>query len=167
MERGRHSPPVEEQDRLAALLRDLAEPGEQWRREGVAGLAAKVDEAHGREPAADPLAQLEPLQARPALGTRRRASEDGGRALQHRTLRRHGAGVVAWVRLLLVRGVVLLVDADEAQTAHRSEDRGPRADYDPRIASRDPLALVPPLRFGQAGMEQRDRRPCSSAVAAA
>ena len=92
----------------------------------------------------------------PALGTRRRAAEDGDRALERRPLRGDGPRVVARIRLLLVRRVLLLVDADQAEPAHRREHRRACADDDPRVAARDPLALVPPLRVGQRRVQDRD-----------
>ena len=51
---------------------------------------------------------------------------------------------------------MLLVDADQAEPADRREDRGARADDDPRVAARDPSAFVAPLRFRQSRVEQRD-----------
>ena len=117
VEGGRDAAPVEQQDRLAAVLRDLAELAEQRRRQRVAGLAAEIDDAHSRQVGADALAEIQPLEARPALGPRRRAPEEGDGTLQRGPLRRHRARVVARVGLLLVRGVVLLVHADEPERA--------------------------------------------------
>ena len=51
---------------------------------------------------------------------------------------------------------MLLVDADQAEVRHRREDGGARADDDRRLAGDDPLALVPALRLGQAGVEHGD-----------
>ncbi len=51
---------------------------------------------------------------------------------------------------------MLLVDDDQAEPAHRREDRRARADDDPRLPARDPLALVAPLGVGQPRVEDRD-----------
>ena len=109
---GRDPAPVQQQDRLAAALRDPAELGEQRRRQRIAGLAAQVDDAHRRQRCREPAAELEPLEPLPDSGrgvaepkTATAPSSDGA-------LRRDGARVVARIGLLLVRRVVLLVDAD-------------------------------------------------------
>ena len=148
--------PVEEQDRLAAPLREPAQLGEKRRRERIAGFVAQVDDADGGHRRGDPAAELEPLERVPGLGPRRRRAEDRDRALESRPLGGDGAGVVARVRLLLVRRVVFLVDADHAERGERREHRRARADDDGRLALDDPLPLVPPLGLGQAGVEQRD-----------
>ena len=119
----RHEPaPVQEQDRLAAVLRDPAELGEERRRERVTRLAAQVDDLHRRHRSTETSAELETLEPLPALRPRRRAPVDRDRTLERGPLRRDRAGVVARVGLLLVGGVVLLVDADQAEARHRRED---------------------------------------------
>ena len=153
--------PVEQQDRLATLRRDAAERGEERRGERVAGLAAEVDDAHGRERPDEPPAEVEPVEALPALWPGRRAAVDRDRAFERRALRRDGARVVARVGVLLVRLVVLLVDADQPEVADRRENRRPRADDDARLASRDPLALVASLGVGQTRVQ--DREPVAEA----
>ena len=153
--------PVEQQDRLAAFRRHAAERREQRRRERVAGLAAEVDDAHRRERPDEPPAEVEPVEALPALGPRRRAAVDRDRAFEGRALRRDGACVVARVGVLLVGLVVLLVDADQPEVADRREDRRPRADDDARLAARDPLALVAALGVGQTRVQ--DRQPVAEA----
>src|SRR5205823_5615492 len=52
--------------------------------------------------------------------------------------------------------VVLLVDADQPEPAHRREDRGARADHDTRLARGDPLALVPALGLAEARVQDGD-----------
>ena len=94
----------------------------------------------------------------PALRPRRRAAEHRDRAFERGALRRDGACVVPRIRLLLVRRIVLLVDADQAEPAHRREDRRPCADDDARLAARDAKSLVAPLGLGQPGVEQCDAR---------
>src|SRR5881392_2451202 len=86
MQRRRDSAPVEEQDRLAAVLGDRAKLGEQRRRQRIAGLAAEVDDPHGRERPGKPAAELEAFERPPALRARRRAPEDRDGAFQRRTL---------------------------------------------------------------------------------
>ena len=142
---------------LPPLLGDAAELGQKRRRERIAALAAEVDDAHARHRRADPGREDDPLERRPALGPRRRAAVDRDRAFEGGALRGHGARVVAGIGLLLVRRVVLLVDDHEPEVAHRREDRRPRADDDPRLAARDPVALVAPLGLPERRVEDRDR----------
>src|SRR5204862_2841330 len=100
-------------------LRDRTELREQRRRERIARLAPQIDHTHRRQRTGDATAELEPLEAAPGLRPRRRAAEHRHRALQRGALRRDGACVVARIRLLLVRRVVLLVDADDAEPRYR------------------------------------------------
>ena len=51
---------------------------------------------------------------------------------------------------------MLLVDDDQPEAGHRSEDRRPRPDDDSRLARHDPSALVAALRVGQCRVENRD-----------
>ncbi len=165
VERGRDAAPVEQEDRLAAVLRKPAELGEERRRERIGRLLAQVDDADRGHRRRDPAAELEPLECLPRLRPRRRRAEDRDRSLERGPLRRDGAGVVARVRLLLVRGVVLLVDADHAERRERREHGRAGADDDGRLAGDDPLALVATLGLREAGVEQRD--PVSEARAEA
>ena len=155
MDCGRDAASVEEQDRPAAGLHEATQRAEERGRERVAGLAAQVDELHGRERGADPRRERRATQAQPALGPRRRRAVDGDGALERRSLRRDGARVVPGIRLLLVGGVVLLVDDDQADAAHGREDRRAGSDDDACLAARDPIALVAPLRVPQRGMDDR------------
>ena len=147
---------VQEQDRLAALLRDPAELLEQRRRERIARLVAEIDDPDARHRRPEPFPQLEPLEPLPALGPRRGAAVDGDRALERSPLRSDGARVVAWIGLLLVGRVVLLVDADQPEIRHRRENCGACADDDGRLPRHDALALVPALRVGEARVQDRD-----------
>ncbi len=115
VERGRDTAAVEEQDPFAASLREAAQLGEERRGERVARLVPEVDDANRGQRRRDPAAELEPLERVPGLRPRRRRAEDRDRALERGALGGDGAGVVARIRLLLVRGVVLLVDADHAE----------------------------------------------------
>ena len=91
MERRRDAAPIEQQDRLAAVLGDLAELAQQRGRQRVAGLAAEIDDTHSRQVGSDALPEVQPLEACPALGPWRRAPEEGDCALQRGPLRRHRA----------------------------------------------------------------------------
>ncbi len=153
---GRDPPAVEEEDRLPSRLRHPAELGEERRRERVAGLAAQIDDLHGRQRAADAPSELEPLQRGPALRPRRRRPEDRHGAFDGRALGRDRARVVAGIGVLLVGRVVLLVDHDQAEPAHRGEHRRPCPHDHSSLAARDPLTLVAPLGLGQPRMEDRD-----------
>ena len=153
----RHEPAaVQEQDRLAALPLDARELREQRRGERIAGLAAHVHDGHGRERRAEPGAELEPLEPRPALGARRRRAVEGDGALERRALGGDGARVVARVRLLLVGRVVLLVHADEPEPRHGCEDRRARPDDDGGFAGRDPLTLVATLGLAEPRVQNGD-----------
>ena len=156
VESGDEAAPVEEQDRLAAVALDVGQRGEQRRGQRIAGLAAHVHDGHGRKRGAEAGAELQPLEARPALGARRGRAVDGDGTLERGAFRGDGAGVVARVGLLLVRRVVLLVDADEPEPRQRREDRRSGSDDHRRRAGGDPFALVTPLRLGQPGMKDGD-----------
>ena len=123
---------------------DAIQLGEERRRQRVPGLAAQVDEPHGRERGSDPRRQRKPLEALPALGARRGAAVHGDRALQRRALRRNGPRVVPRVGVLLVRGVLLLVDDDQARD--RGAARTARSAHRPR----------PGLRRSRRGRARRD-----------
>src|SRR5206468_4010751 len=58
VQRRRHSPPVQEQDRLATALCERSERLEQRRREWVPRFAAQVDDPYRRQPRAEALAKL-------------------------------------------------------------------------------------------------------------
>ena len=133
----------------------LSQGAEERRRERVAGLATQVDELHGRERGADPRRERGAAEAQPALRSRRRRAVDRDGTLERRSLRGNGARVVAGIGLLLVRGVVLLVDDDQADAAHRGEDRRTCPDDDTGLATRDPVALVTPLGVSERGVDDR------------
>ena len=156
VDRRRHTASVEEQDRPPAAVHDPAERAEERRRERIARLAAQVDEPHGRHRRPDPRRQRQAPEPCPALGPGRRGAVHRDRALERRPLGGDRARVVAGVGLLLVRGVVLLVDDDQPDAAHRREHGRPRADDDPRLAPRDPVALVAPLRRAERRVHDRD-----------
>ena len=156
MDRARQPPPIEEKDRSPATLLDRRELGEQRRRQGIPGLAAEIDELHGRHGSADARRKREPLETSPALGARRRTAVDGDGTLERRPLGRDRASVVARVRLLLERRVVLLVHDDEPEAVNGREDRGAGADDDGRGPRRDALPLVAPLGVAESRVQDRD-----------
>ena len=121
MQRRRNAAAIQQQNRLPPALCDGAEFGQERRRERIPRFAAKIDDTHRRQRAGEPSAQLEPLELPPALGSRRRAAEHRHRTFERGAFRRDRARVVPRVGLLLVRGVVLLVDADHAEVPHRRE----------------------------------------------
>ncbi len=148
--------PVQQEDRLAAVLLERRELGEERCRERIARFPAEVDDLDDRERAGEALAELEPFQRLPALGPRSRGSEDGYGAFEPGSLGGDGARVVTGVGLLFVGGVVLLVDADDAEPGDRREDGRPRADDDRRSPARDSGALVAPLCLREPRMENGD-----------
>ena len=156
VERRRDAAAVEQQDRPAAARGDGRELGEQRRRQRITLLVAEIDDTHRRQRPGEASAELEPFQPLPALGTRRRAAVHGDSALERCALGRDRPRVVAGVGLLLVRRVVLLVHADQSESAHRGEDRRAGADHDAGLAGCDPHALVPPLGLSERGVQDRD-----------
>ena len=156
MDGGRDATPVEQEDRAAARLDDPPESREERCGERVARLAPQVDDADAWQRGADALAQGEVGQAPPALGSWRRAAVHRHGALQRGALGRHAAGVVAGIGVLLVRRIVLLVDHDQADVAHRCEDRAAGADDDPRLTPHDAVALVATLGATERGVQDRD-----------
>ncbi len=163
VQRRRDATAVEQENSLAAFVDEAPELGEKRGRERVAGLATEVDEAHARHRGSDTHGQRHARQALPALGPGRGAPVDGDRALERRPLRRDRARVVSRVGLLLERRVVLLVDDDQADAAHRCEHGRARSDDDARLAPGDPVALVAPLRVRErpSGGSRRCRRTCA------
>ena len=153
---GRHAAPVEEQDRPPTVLDEPAERLEERRRQRIAGLPPEVDEPHARHRRSDPRAERASRKARPALGPRGRRAVHRHRTLERGAFRGHGARVVPRVGLLLVRSVVLLVHDDQPHASHRCEHGGPRADDDPRLPARDPVALVASLGVAERRMDDRD-----------
>src|SRR6201999_2838679 len=92
-------------------------------------------------------------QLEPGLRARRRGPGDEDGAALPRPVAGDGAGVVGRVALLLVGGVVLLVDDDQAEVADRGEDRRTRADADLRLAAAQALPLVEAFAVGEGAVE--------------
>ncbi len=154
----RPAAPVDQQDRLASLPRDLVErlAGPRVKRPGDA--APHVDDLHRRQrPAVDAAGQLEPLELMPALGPRRRRAAEQHCAGVGGAPPRDLPRVVAGIALLLVGGVVLLVDHDQAEIPHRGEDDRARPDADPRLAGAQAAPLVVARAGGHPRVEQGDR----------
>ena len=72
VERRRDAAPVEEEDRLAASLGELAELGQERCGERIARLAPQIDDAYGRHRRGDAPAELEPFERLPRLRPGRR-----------------------------------------------------------------------------------------------
>ena len=145
---------VEQHDRLAARGAHL---GERLRGQRVqaGAVLAHVEHRHVRQRAAVHArgqAQALGIAGRVhALGARGGASEQQQRAARAGALGGHVAGVVAGIALVLVGGVVLLVDHDQAEALDRREHRRPRADAHARLAA----AQAPPFLVALAGTQPR------------
>ena len=123
---------------------------------GYSRLPPEVDELDGRAAARRCGSGSSRRSSRFQLSTRGVAPRNGDSPLQRGSLRGHRSRVVARIRLLLERPVVLLVDNDEPEPLDRSEDRRPCSDHDTCRARRDPLALVTALRVAQRRVEHGD-----------
>ena len=115
---------------------------------------AHVEHLDRRQPAlVDTARQLDPGQLQPGLGARRGGAGDEDRAALGGAVAGDRARVIAWVALLLVGGVVLLVDHDQAEVLDRGEDRRARPDADARLAAAQPPPLVGALAGGEGGVQ--------------
>ena len=153
VDRGSKAAAVEEQDRPPPAIGDQPELGEQRGRERVAALPPEVDDPDRRERLCDSGAEIESLEEGPALRSRGRAPEEGDGALEQGPPGGDRPRVVARIRLLLVRRVVLLVDADDTERRERCEDGRASTDHDPRLASLDPISLVAALGLREPGVQ--------------
>ena len=118
---------------------------------------AHVDQLDRRHAlAVDPGRQVDPLQPLPAFRPWRGRAEDQQRTGRQRPPPGHLAGVIPRVALLLVGGVVLFVDHDQAEVLERGEDGAPRPDADRRLAALQSLPLVEALAGGERRVEYRD-----------
>ena len=90
------------------------------------------------------------------LQRRRRAAQQHGDVFDLPALDGDVAAVVARGGVLLVAGLVLFIDDDDAQVRHRREDRRARADDHLAWPLRDLLPVAVPLGGGQAAVEDRD-----------
>jgi hypothetical protein len=140
---------VEQHDRLAGLVQRLGGVGVQGRAD-----LEHVEHADRRQVrAVDALGQADAPQGVEGLGPRRRRADHERRAAALGDV----AGVVARVALVLVGGVVLLVDDDQAEVDDRREHRRARAHADARLAAAQALPLVVALALGELGVQHRDR----------
>src|SRR5579883_1825993 len=121
---------VEEEQRLLAAPPRLLDRADQARRQPEPArrrLAAKIDRFEPRQRArAEARGELQPCVASvlgidPRLDRRRRRSEHDGGAFDPPAHHRHVAGMVRDAVLLFVRGLVLLVDDDQAEIAKGQE----------------------------------------------
>src|SRR5581483_2472321 len=162
VDRGDEPAAVEQQDRLAAVLGDPAERGEERRGERVAELPAQVDDGDRRHPPRQAPAERQPLEPGPALRPRRGAAEHRDRALERGALGRHRPRVVARIGLLLVRRVVLLVDAHEPEpTTTRASPEAIRSRSSRRSAS-----VIPEWRTAIRSPKRTRKRPTACGVSA-
>ena len=154
-EPGREAAAVDHHDRLARRRARTPSSASQVsacsgpERGSASRMSTQLDRRH--PPAVDPARQLQARQLEPGLRPRRRGAGDEHGAALRGAAAGDGAGVVAGVALLLVGGVVLLVDDDQAEVADRGEDGRARADADARLAA----AQAPPLVVALAGGEGR------------
>ena len=128
----------------------------------VSGCSGMVVPAHvehldgWQRPAIDALAQPQPGRVRHRLRAGRRAAEQQHRPVIAGALCRHGPGVVPRIALVLVRGLVLLVDDDQADVGNRREHRRARPDAHPRLAANEPLPFRRALRAGDPRVHDGD-----------
>ena len=144
---------VEQDDRLARV-------GQRLVRSGVKGPArlAHVDDLDRRQAGAvDARGQAHARQRVDRLGARRRAAGHQHCARLRGAALGHAARVVARIALVLVGRVVLLVDHDQAQPAHRGEHGRARADADARLPRPQPRPLVVALAGRELRVQDGDR----------
>ena len=142
-----------------ALPRAVAHIGERVRGDRVqpGALAAHVEHLDGRQRApVDAPRQARTGIAVHALRARGRAAGDQQRAAACGALGGDLAGVVARVPLVLVGGVVLLVDHDQAEVGDGREHRRARPDADPRLALAQPPPLLVALGRGHPRVQHGD-----------
>ena len=126
---------------------------------GVQGAAARVGLAHvehphrRHRPTVDAPRQIEAGQLEPGLGPRRGGAGDEHGAALGGPPAGDRAGVVAGVSLLLVGGVVLLVDHDQAELAQRREDGRAGTDADAGLAASQSPPLVVALARGESRVQ--------------
>ena len=149
--------PVEQDDRLLLARADSIQRFPRARVEQPRR-AEHAHELDRRErPAVHPVRKRGALEPRPALRSRGGAPHHQRRSGLHGAALRDPAGVVTGIALLLVGGVVLLVDDDEAEIGERGEDRRPRAHADPRLAPPEPQPLVVALARAEPRVEHGNR----------
>ena len=170
-EERREPAPGLQEDRLLAAREHLLESLEQRAGEerhsllvGPGGLPPEVHDRDFRQRAPrDALGQdeaLEPARLRgvPRLHGRGRRAEDERRSVLLRAQRDHVAGVVARRLALLVRGVLLLVDDEQARVRDRSEGGGARTDHRPRLAAAHAVPGVGALAVRERRVEHGGER---------
>ena len=109
-----------------------------------------------QRPAVDAARQAQAGQRARALRPRRGAAQQQQRAAALGALGGDVARVVAGVALVLVGGVVLLVDDDQAEVLDRREHGRARTDADPRLARAQAPPLVVALGRAQPRVQHRD-----------
>ena len=101
-----------------------------------------------------------------SLSRRRGGAQHERAAVAPRHLGRHLSRVVTWAGALLVTGLVLLVDDDEAQVAERAKERRAGADDHAGRTAGNHIPLVQALAGRKARMEHGDRLTKARAKAA-
>ena len=158
-EKARPAAPVEQHDPLAAGVTQAGERVHALRMQ-ARRKAAHVEHAHRRQrPTIDAMREAHGLGRAIALRPRRRAAEHEQRSREPCPLGGHRARVVAGIALVLVGGIVLLVDHDQAEVLDRREDRRARADADARLPGAKAPPLVVALPEREARVEHGDRVP--------
>ena len=155
---------VEKQQRLLARGKGFGQCRDERRRQKAAGfdpLAAQIDEPHlgerrfGVAPRQADAAIAPARDIDHGLERRRRRHQHDRHAGQRGAQHRHVAGLVADPVLLLVGGVVLLIDDDQAKLGKRQKQRRARADNDARPAVGDRAPGAAPLALADLGMPLR------------
>ena len=157
VQRRRDAAAVEQQDRLAAALGDAAQlaraaaprAGSPPRGAGRRRAPAAARRRRGRRARA---ARAAPSSRAAASRCRRPRPRPRAPRASRRPCARRSAGRTPACTTASCSSST----HDQAEPAHRREDRRARADDDPRLAARDPLALVAPLGVGQRRVQDRD-----------
>ncbi len=147
---------VEQHDRLAP---GAAQVGERHARLGMKRpvVAAHVEYLDGRERTPiHPLGKAQPGHREHGLGPRRGAAEEQHRARLRRSALGDTARVVTRVPLVLVGALLLLIDDDQAELAHRGEHRRARTHAHPRLAAAKSQPFVVALAAAKRRMQDRD-----------
>ncbi len=158
---------IEEQHRLLAGLERGREGRHQRRREEALTLrprAPHVDDAYLRQPRhAVPRRQMEmaiaaALDIDHGFERRRRRHQDDRNFRDRGAHHRHVARLIDHAVFLLERGVLLLVDDDEAEIGEGQEQRRARADHHARGSLGDRAPGIAPRRAAEIGMPFDRRR---------
>ncbi len=115
MQREGRTTPIEQDHCSPAITLDLTQRARQRARQRVVSVAREIDDLNRRQLATNTGWQLDVLERAPGLWARCGGGEHTGSSGCSRPHQRDRTGVVARVRLLLVRDLMLLIDDDQAQ----------------------------------------------------